>query len=318
VYAVDRGDGTSRLWRWDLETGALLRGPAVPAPVELIHAYGAHPDWIGVTSRLDGGGLRASVLRFLEPADAAVPLIDGDRIAWDGRGMTVAALRQQPAPDGCVRRVAIDLVRLTTGDRDRQYERGRHCGRVLTLGRASLVTFFSLRLNGRTDIYFVGVQRHRVLRDHTMVSVSPTSDLLVVPTPRRSDTYGGADVLGGEVSLFVPGLEDAGPIPYGTRADRFEIERVLAWTIDSLAVLVQGRWDGRAGLFALDGGVGDGLGPPRYLGPISGSASATFSERGVAFVADGPSIRFLRDDVLEPLSLPEGAPEPDGPIVWIR
>lgn len=317
MYAVDRGDGTSRLWRWDLVSGRLRRGPVVPAPAELVDADAANPGWIGVTSRVAGGGSRASVLRFLEPNDRPVPLIAGDRIAWDGRGMTVAALHEGSLVDGCLRHVSIDLVRLATLDRDRQYARDRLCGRVTTIGRASLVTFFTLRRDGRTDVYFAGVHPHRILRDHTMVSVSPTSDLLVVPTPGESDTYGGAQVLGGDVSLFFRGLGDTGPIAYGTRARPFAIVRVLAWTIDALSVIVEGRWGELDGLFVLDGGAGDGLDPPRFLGPSSGRASATFSERGVAFVVDGPSLSYVRDGILVPLRLPADAPAPDGPIVWI-
>ncbi len=317
VYAVDRGDGTSALWRWDLVSGELRRGPLVPSPAELIDAYGANPGWVGVTSRVAGGGLQASVLRFLEPDDRPVRLIGGDRIAWDGRGMTVAALRDGSLVDGCLQHVTIDLVRLATLDRDRQYERDRLCGRVTTIGRASLVTFFTLRRDGRTDVYFAGVHAHRILRDHTMVSVSPTSDLLVVPTPGESDTYGGAEVLGGDVSLFFRGLGDTGPIAYGTPGRPFALERVLAWTIDSLSVIAEGRWGELTGLFVLDGGAGDGLDPPHFLGPSSGLASAAFSERGDAFVVDDSTLSYIRDGALIPMRLPADAPPPDGPIVWI-
>jgi hypothetical protein len=318
VYAVGAGDGTARLWRWDLSTGELRRGPAVASPVELIDAYAASPGWIGVTSRVDGGGFRASVLRFLQPRDRAVPLIEGDRIAWDGRGMSVAALQEGQLVDGCLRDVSIDLVRLVTSELDRQFTRARLCGRVTTLGRASLVTFFTMRRAGRTDVFYAGVHPHRILRDHTMVSVSPTSDLLVVPTPGDDDTYGGAEVLGGDVSLFFRGLGDAGPIAYGTPARPFELERVLAWTTDSLSVIVEGRWGDLAGLFVLDGGAGDGLDRPHYLGPSSGRAAAAFSDRGVAFVADGRVLSYVRDGVLVPLRLPADAPAPDGPVVWVR
>jgi hypothetical protein len=310
IYAVDRGDGTSRLWRWDLETGALRRGPDVTSPSELIDAYAANPGWVGVTSRAASGGSVASVLRFLEPQDVPVPLLRGDRIAWDGRGMTVAALREGELAGGCLHHVTIDLVRLATSERDRQYERDRLCGRITTLGRASLVTFFTLRRAGRTNVYFAGVHAHRILRNHTMVSVSPTSDLLVVPTPGGPDTYG-------DTSLFFRGLGDAGPIAYGTRARPFALDRVLAWTTDSLSAIVLGRWGELVGLFLLDGGAGDGLDPPRYLGPSSGLAHAAFSQRDVGFVADGRVLSYVRDGVLVPLPLPPDAPAPDGPIVWI-
>jgi hypothetical protein len=317
LYAVDRGDGTSRLWRWDLETGELRRGPDVATPVQLVDADAANPGWVGVTSRSASGELVASVLRFLEPQDVSVPLLHGDRIAWDGRGMTVAALDEGELAGGCLRHVTIDLVRLASSERDRQFERDRLCGRITTLGRASLVTFFTLRRAGRTNVYFAGVHTHRILRDHTMLSVSPTSDLLVVPTPDVSDPHGGAAVLGGDVSLFFRGLGEAGPIAYGTPGRPFGLDRVLAWTTDSLSAIVLGRWGDLSGLFLLDGGAGDGLDPPRYLGPSSGLAHAAFSQRDVGFVVDGPALSYVHDGVLVPLPLPSDAPAPDGAIAWI-
>jgi len=318
IYAVERGDGTSVLWRWDLRTGELRRGPEVATPIELVDASAASPGWVGVTSRTASGEMMASVLRFLEPQDRPIPLLRGDRVAWDGRGMSVAALREGEAAAGrCLRHITIDLVRLATSQRDRQFERGRSCGRVTTIGRATLVTFFSLLRGGRTDVYFAGVQLHRVLRDHTLVSASPSGVLLVAPKPRRSGAMGGAEVLSGGVALYSGGLAVSEPIPYGTRDRRFAIERVLSWTLDSLSALVQGRWGDRDGLFLLDGGVGDGVERPLYLGPTSGRTYGTYSERDVAFVADGASLSFIRDGVLRPLRLPEGAPPPDGPIVWV-
>ena len=110
---------------------------------------------------------------------------------------------------------------------------------------------------------------------------------------------------------------DAGPIAYGTRGRPFSLDRVLAWTTDSLSAIVLGRWGDQTGLFVLDGGAGDGLDPPRYLGPSSGLAHAAFSQRDVGFVVDGPVLSYVRDGVLVPLPLPADAPAPDGPIVWI-
>ncbi|MFN8233017.1 MAG: hypothetical protein U0V56_05980 [Actinomycetota bacterium] len=55
IYAVDRGDGTSVLWRWDLRTGELRRGPEVATPIEPVDANAASPGWVGVTSRTASG-----------------------------------------------------------------------------------------------------------------------------------------------------------------------------------------------------------------------------------------------------------------------
>ncbi len=112
IYAVPDGADRSRLWRWDLSTGGVVRGPRVPRAIELVDARGADPGWVGVTSELPDGRLQASVLRFLGPDDRATPILEGDSVSWGPEGATVIAGRRGPLRPGCRRSVSIVWAKL--------------------------------------------------------------------------------------------------------------------------------------------------------------------------------------------------------------
>jgi hypothetical protein len=165
-----------------------------------------------------------------------------------------------------------------------------------------------------------------VLRDFAMIGASPVGDLLVVPVsalpPQPIAPLGAridrdrppTGVFG--TALSFRGLDTA-PIPYGRGADRFQIDRIMAWTPDGLTALVAGRLGERTGLFEIDGGPGGGLRPPRFVGPIDGLTWASYADDGTAFVSSERGISIVRAGRLVPLELPASAAEPSGPIVWI-
>jgi hypothetical protein len=323
VYAVDEGEGWSRLWRWDLARDAVREGPRVRTPVDLVSAYGANHGWIGVTSRMEDGTLQGSILRFLAPDDRAVPLVRGDLVSWGARGASVVVAHRGDARNGC-REVSVASVRLVPSIRQRDFFRPHLCGDIVSIGRDVLTTFFTLERRGRIDTFFAGYHvSHLVLRDHAMLSVSLASDLIVVPASSVPFDVPG---LGGRpdavppplegASLFFQGLGNNGPIAYGVGGERFAISRVMAWSVDSLAAIVDGRLGDRRGLYLVDGGPGDGIARPIYLGGAGDVSFATFWERGIGIVMRDGAISLVRDGHLERLSLPEDAPAPNGPIVW--
>jgi hypothetical protein len=73
----------------------------------------------------------------------------------------------------------------------------------------------------------------------------------------------------------------------------------------------------RIGIFEVRTGPGTPTAPPHYLGPIEGSTWATFADRHIGFVLTAGRVSTYRNGALTPLPLPEGAPAPDGPIVWL-
>jgi hypothetical protein len=326
VYAEDLGDGSSRLWRWDLSADTVSPGPRVDAPIELVDARGADGGWIGVTSRLSRTELQASVLRFLDPTERAAPLVRGDMISWGPDGAGVVAAARSPVEGDCHRRVSVTYVQLVPRQRDRQFADDL-CGDVLSVGRGGVVTYFTLQRGNEVRIAYVSVGLVRtVLREFAMIGASPAGDLLVVPVsalpPNPIAPLGAridrdrppTGVFG--TALFFRGL-DTTPIPYGRGGDRFQIDRIMAWTPDGLTALVAGRLGDRTGLFEIDGGPGGGLRAPRFVGPIEGLTWATYADDGTAFVSSDAGISIVRGGRLVPLEVPATGSEPSGPIVWV-
>jgi len=326
VYAEDLGDGTARLWRWDLAAGTAEPGPRVKDPIELVDARGADAGWVGVTSRVSHTELQASVLRFLDPTEHAAPLVKGDLIAWGPDGAGVVSAARSPVRGDCHRRVSVRYVQLLPRTREPQFSSDL-CGDILSVGRSGVVTYFTLQRGHEIRIVYVSVGlAHTVLRNFAMIGASPTGDLLVIPSSAlppqpiaplgaRIDNHRPPTGVFG-TALFFRGL-DTTPIPYGSGADRFQIDRVMAWTPDGLTALVAGTLGERTGLFEIDGGPGGGLRAPRFVGPIDGLTWATYADDGTAFVSSDHGISIVRGGRLVPLEVPATAAEPSGPLVWI-
>ncbi len=325
LYAVPDGIDHSRLWRWDLATGTAVRGPRVLRALELVDARGANFGWIGVTSELHDGQLQASVLRFLGPDDRPTPIFAGDMVSWGPGGASVIAGRRGPLQAGCHRRVSIVWAKLVPAIREQRYVAPALCGDLLSIGQENVTTLFTLERHGRVGIYFAGVGRiHSVLQGSALVAVSGLSDLIVVadkglpplgPLPfRPGQEYG--DLRG--VGLYFRGLGEPRPIPYVSGSDPFAIDRVLAWSMDASAALVEGRLGDQHGLYELDTAPTDGLDAPIPIGPAQGVPYATFTHDGELLVETLAGLFRVVHDQLVPLTPPGGAPAPAGPIVWIR
>ena len=327
VYAVDEGPGWwSRLWRWDLATGVVRRGPRVRQPIELVSADGVEPGMIGVTSRAPDGDQRGSLLRFLSPIDRASPLVRGDLVTWGSRGASVVVVKRGPLLDACRRHLAIVIKTILPGLVERQYDRTM-CGDILSVGRDSNTTYFTRRWHDRVDLVSAGYGRtHHVLSDFALLSISPASDMVVVPAAALPTPVVALATLrdGGDTpppsvfgtSSFFRGLRGA-PRPYRSGQERLWIDRVLAWSPDSAMALVAGRLGDRVGLYEIAAGPGRRTEPPRWVGPIQGATWASFADDGLAFVWTDHRLFVLRGGELQPLSIPEGAPQPGGPLVWL-
>ena len=104
VYAVDDGQGWSRLWQWSLESGRVRPGARVREPTALVNASGAAPGLLGITSMTSDGRSTGSLLRFFGPSDSPVPLVQGDLVVGrpGDRGR-----RREAGTDPAVRRITI-------------------------------------------------------------------------------------------------------------------------------------------------------------------------------------------------------------------
>jgi hypothetical protein len=329
VYAADDGAGWARLWRWNLSTDTVQQGPRVRDPIELVSAYGADPGVVGVTSRTAGGDLEGSLLRFLSPNDEATRLVRGDLVAWGPQGETVVALDRTLVRPPCERHLTIVTKTIVPPLVDRQYDRTL-CGDILSVGRDSNTTYLTIRrddLEDRVDIVYAGYGRtHPVLNGYALLSISPAADMLVVPEPaltpdspvlvsnRSQGDLPPASIFG--TALFFRGL-GVRPRPYRSDGDQLWVDRVLTWSSDSLTALVAGHLGDQVGMYEITAGPSRHNEPPRFIGPIEGSTWATPAEDNVLFLVTDERVWVLRDGRLEPLAVPDAAPDPDGPIVWL-
>ncbi len=325
VYAVSDGEGWSRLWTWDLGRNTASEGPRVREAVELINAYGAGQDWIGVTSRLPNGKFSGGVLRHLDPTDQATPLLTADLMAWGARGEGVAGMRRAEGT-GCRRLQVLYAGLVAPTGTEVRVDRSE-CAEVLSFGRDDLRTYLTLRRGQDVRLVFAGLNRfHRLLDGYALASVSPSADMLVVPAgrlPHASISSGDAgphsppgSVFG--TGLFFQGLTGGRPIPFGTPGHALFLDKVLSWSPDASVALVTGHLIDHRGIYELDAGPASGRRTPRFLGLANGGTFGTFAEDGTGFVVNGGTLSSLQGGRSESLTLPPGAPTPAGPIVWIR
>jgi hypothetical protein len=324
VYSVPDGDHWSRLWRWDLATDQVDRGPRIPRAVELVHVSGGEARWVGVTSQLPSGRLQASVLRSLRPRGHRAPIVSGDIVAWDPQGRSVAAVHSGSFGSSCERRVSIRWAKPVPPLAEQKYLAPALCGDVLSLGLDDTVTYFTLFRDGRVGIYLAGVHRiHLVLPGHVLISMSAVSDMVVVPASslpgmvplQRRPELAGHDLP--EARLYFQGVGANLLTPYGVGADRFAIDEVLAWSPDGLIALTEGAMGHQRGLFELSAGPASGVRTPTYVGPVGGVAHATFTADGTPIVVTQEGVFAIMHDEMVPLVPPEDAPAPDGPLVWL-
>jgi len=155
-----------------------------------------------------------------------------------------------------------------------------------------------------TGVFFLGNgDLHVTLRGWALLSVSPTSDLLVRP----ADGEGTA--------LFWRGAIE--PDPYqGGGVSPVVVSEVLTWTIGADGALVIATVEGVRGLYLLDTTPG-GSRSPLYIGPATSPAFATAAFDGSIYVAMGNRLLVYRTGQLAEVDLPDGAPHPAGPIAWM-
>ncbi len=324
VYTVPEGDRMARIWRWNLATNQVSRGPLVRAPVALVNVRSAGYGWLGITSEDGSGSREASFLDSLEPNARTERIGSGDIVTWTRRGSTVLLVERGPLLDRCTR--LIDVTAVNVGQPGAETVlRDRICGDVLSVGRTSVGYFMTLLGSGDANVMGVGYEDAGILlRHHGVIDVAPGGEMLVTPATEflpEQPVAGGADAppiaIAGEASRYrlfggmpVDLLPDAAPL---------RIERVLAYADGGSRALVIGR-QGRdaAALWEVPLVIaGTEAAIPRFVLQIRGSTAATYASDGTAFVLTASRLWHLGEDRLTALALPEGSPTPDGPIAWI-
>jgi hypothetical protein len=324
VYTVPVGDGMARLWRWNLSTDQVSKGPLVRAPLALINVRSATYGWLGITSDGGGGIREASLLDSFEPSAASESIGSGDIVTWTRRGETVLLVERGPLLDRCRRRVDVTAVNVGQPGRE-SILHDIICGDILSVGRTSIGYF--LTVLGPEDVNVVGVGYEDagiLLRDHGVIDVTPGGQMLVTPATEFVPEQRSEDAVD-EPPLRVSGEASRyrlfGGLPVDLLADAapLRIERVLAYGDGGTRALVIGRQGpDRRALWELPLGIsGSEPAIPRYVIEARGSTAAAYAIDGTAFVLTDSRLWHLRDHRLTALDVPEGAPRPDGPLAWI-
>jgi hypothetical protein len=281
---------------------------------------------VGVTSRTVDGSFSGSLLRFLAPDESATPLVRGDLVTWGPRGATVVAVKRGPLMGPCLRHVAIVTKTIVPALEETEFDE-TFCGDVLSVGRDSNTTFMTLRQRDRIDLVFAGYGRtHPVLAGHALLSISPAADMLVVQAEalvfdpvslvalRNRGDVPPTSIYG--TALYFRGL-GVQPRPYRAGSERLWVDEVLTWSADSTSALVTGHVGEVPGVYEITAGPQRQIEPPRLVAAPAGPAWATAATDDVSYMLVGGRFSVVRDGRARPLSLPKGAPAPDGPIVWL-
>ena len=326
VYATAVGRGSARLWRWNLASGEVQRGPLIADPVELVNIGSPSFGWLGITSDRGHGVLEASVLDSLELEAEPKRLGRGTIVTWARPGEALFVDRGPP-PDGCRRTVSVSVAHVDRPGRERVL-RETLCGDVLSVGRTSVGHLLTRLGSNGADVVGAGYRdAGLLLSDHAVISVSPDGDMIVTPSADlpsidRAPAEGGSGRglvpirVNGTASLF--GQFRGPPVPYLVGGAPLQVDEVLAYGPDAWVALAVGRvGDGRPALWELplrirrsvDRASLGGLRRWLHLRHVRGRRDRV---RG-----DERSLYVLRHHALKPIDGPARAPTPAGPLAWI-
>jgi len=312
VYLTTSGG----LWVVDLQAGGAGPGPTVPDGTrELVDLSGAGPDWIGIERTGGAHRVSAAVIRGVEADADRVGLGRGDLVAWGPRGTSLVFARNGHAPGDECAPVRIALVTVATSREAWALDDPGFCGPVLSLSRSSAATYFTSASGDRLSVYLTGAVGvpHLMFEGLGVLSAAPPSAFLLNAHAAQG-TLSSRPSRGGTL-LGWKGI--GGPITVGNGTDALTVERILSWSSDGSRVALVGALAGREGVFVLSAGAGTGPRVPRYVMPAGRRMDATFDAGGGLYLATDGGIVVDRGGVLSRVPLPDDAPPPAGPIVWI-
>jgi len=315
IFTTTSSVDGERLYVWDLTEDRIRRGPRVDGVVELVDAHGAGQGWLGLSFEGQEGGTTAAILRFLGPDDQPVPIGEGDLVAWSAAGDRFVTATTRAVGPGClnairVTRRSVDPDGISTVQLHRTT-----CERAVALARGATQTFVTLSgPDGTRIVDTLGGAGRTVLEGHALVSVSFTGALLVVP---QGSQAGAVQQPGGPAAVYLEALLPE-PLPYEAEGGPFVIERFLGWSRDGSHAAVIGHSERASGMFVVDATVANDLQEPQLVRDLVDPDAAASSERLGWFVVDAGRLVLVRTDGSRTLlPLPEGIPNPAGPLVWV-
>ncbi|MGZ8571524.1 MAG: hypothetical protein ACXWW5_04780 [Actinomycetota bacterium] len=140
----DPATGRSRMWLWNLETGAIREGPEIATPTEMVDASRAGSGWVGLTSG-SGDERRGSYLDGFGADDEEVPVAHGAGVAWGPFGGHVSSLTRTDLGRCSIQTSAIAL------ETDVSFP-PFPCDRLGTVALSSVSTFVAVTEDAVTSI----------------------------------------------------------------------------------------------------------------------------------------------------------------------
>lgn len=327
VYAAPDGQET-RLWRWNLLTGTVSKGPLIREPLALVNVGSPEDGGLGLTSDLGNGTQEAVILDSLDPDAVATPLGRADFITWARQGTSAIFVDRGPLLDGCRREVSV-FVQQVRVEGTEVVMHDTICGDVLSAGRTSVGYFLTEQGLGRVDVVGEGYPDAGVLLEgYGVIAISPGGDMLVTPGTEFAPAIVPTRPVTGDYDpspTWIAGQAFAyrqfrgPPVPYLVRGVALRVDEVLGYAPGDTTALVMARLGGdRPGLWELPLGVARVESTtPRYVADVGGVTAAAYANDGSAFVITEGRLWLLRDHRLTPLDVPEGAPLPNGPMAWV-
>jgi hypothetical protein len=298
--------GRVRLWIWDLAAGAVQPGPVVDAtPSALLSTYSVEDSWVGLTIPTGGGAAEAAVLRSADPGAQPVHLASGHVVAWQEGGAFVSVLRSESRA-GCRNHLVVTTVSLADRISGRSLDR-TVCGRPIGLLRDSTSPYLTLRTARDVTVDRVAANTlSPILGGYSALGASLNGDFLV-----RAP--------GGQTGMYYPGPGVPRPAMIAVHGQPLFATRLLAWSTDGNVAYVLGSIGGVHGVYALTVGPRPQPGTPSLVfGTSTTSVVASITVANDLYVLSEGTVRFVHEgEVTSVLSLPPGAPEPAGPLLWV-
>jgi hypothetical protein len=328
VYAAPDRGGTTRLWRWNLRTGTVAKGPRIREPLALVNVGSANDGRLGVTSDVGNGTREAIVLDSLDAGAATTSLGLADFVTWARQGTSAILVDRGPLLDGCRREISVFVEQAGAEGREVVLH-DTICGDILSAGRTSTGYFLTRQGLGRVDVVGEGYpDAGMLLEGYGVIAISPGGDMLVTPGTEFAPTIVPTRPVTGDHDpppTWIAGQAFAyqqfrgPPVPYLVRGVALRVDEVLGYAPGDATALVIARLGGdRPGLWELPLGVArvESI-TPRYVADVGGVTAAAYVSDGSAFVLTEGRLWSLRDHRLTPLDVPDGAPAPNGPLAWI-
>jgi hypothetical protein len=327
LYASDDDPDHLGIYRLDLTTGHVTAGQPLPGVTELVPIDDGLES-IGITRRNTEGILEAFAVSSVTPNARVAPIADGDMIAWGPGGGSVLSVRTG-ADLRCRHDVRAEVADLSSWPPETAvvFRAERLCGDILSAAVDGDRAYLSIARGEVVRTSWTGPAQvlHREVPNRTFGSISPTGDMIVTPVrflssgivPGRDPDPGPIAQLAGPSELTPRGR--GGPAPISALGEPIQVQRTLAWARDGTSALVVGApLDGVPAIYEVEGGVGEGDREAEEIwnvdGPIGG---ASYAEDGSVYLVMDRQMIHITDGVLDRVAIPEAAPVPTGPVLWL-